>query len=124
MSQSKTFGNENMSEDLKTIIIDALEDIKADDILVMDVSKLTTVTDTMIVCSARSTRQLKAIANNVDVRCKEKGFRPLGIEGDPQTGWILVDLADAVVHIMLPETREFYQLEKLWEYEPKTRKQV
>jgi ribosome-associated protein len=110
-----------MSKDLNAVIIDALEELKGKDILSMDVKELTSVTDTMVVCSARSTRHLKSLANNVALRCKEAGFCPLGVEGDTQTDWILVDLADAVVHIMLAEAREFYQLEKLWSYEPKTR---
>jgi len=106
--------NEANTERLMATVMTALEDIKAVDIRVIDVRGLTSITDRMVVASGTSTRHIKAIADNVAVAAKQQGFTALGIEGEPEAGWILVDLADVVVHIMMPETREFYALEKLW----------
>lgn len=99
---------------LKTLVISALEDIKAANITVLDVAHLTSITDLMIICSASANRQAKALANNVMDTVKKAGGKPLSIQGDEQGDWILLDLGDIVVHIMLQETRDFYQLEKLW----------
>lgn len=107
-----------MSNDLTAIVVDALEDIKGKDITVLDVTNLTDVMDTLVVVSGTSNRQLKAMADNVVEKCKKAGFQPLGVEGVGTSEWILVDLADVVVHIMLPETRAFYELEKLWSVRP------
>lgn len=101
-------------EAMKAAVIDALEDIKAFDISVMDVRKLTSLTSYMIVASATSTRQAKAIADNVSVKLKEKGFNIRGTEGGKEGEWVLVDLDDIVVHIMIPATRAYYNLEQLW----------
>jgi ribosome-associated protein len=101
-------------EAMKAAVIDALEDIKAFDITVMDVRKLTSLTNYMIVASASSTRQAKAIADNVIVKLKEKGFDIRGTEGGKDGEWVLVDLDDIVVHIMIPATRAYYNLEQLW----------
>lgn len=101
-------------EAMKAAVIDALEDIKAFDINVMDVRKLTSLTNYMIVASASSTRQAKAIADNVVVKLKEKGFDIRGLEGGKEGEWVLVDLDDIVVHIMIPATRAYYNLEQLW----------
>ncbi len=100
-------------EAMKAAVIDALEDIKAFDISVMDVRKLTSLTNYMIVASASSTRQSKAIADNVIVKLKEKGFDIRGTEGGKDGEWVLVDLDDIVVHIMIPATRAYYNLEQL-----------
>jgi ribosome-associated protein len=102
------------TKQLTDLAVAALEEIKAKDITVLDVRKLTTITDMMIVASGTSTRQVKALADNVVERAKAAGCRPLGVEGEREAEWILVDLADVVVHVMLPSTRDFYQLEKLW----------
>ena len=99
---------------LKKLVIDALEDLKAQDIKVLDVRGLSNVTDLMIVASGTSDRQVKAIAYHVVDKAKKKGLPPLGVEGEQAGEWALVDLGDAVVHIMLPQTRDFYNLEKLW----------
>ena len=92
----------------------ALEDMKAVDVRVIDVRDLTTITDIMVVASGTSTRHVKAIADNVELEAKKRGVRALGVEGDKGAEWILVDLADVVVHVMMPEVRDFYALEKLW----------
>ncbi len=101
-------------DELKTVVIDALESLKAADLRVLDVGKIATFTDLMIIASGTSTRQVKALADRVVENCKHAGVRPLGVEGEREAHWILVDLGDIVVHIMDPETRDFYQLEKLW----------
>lgn len=101
-------------EAMKLATIDALEDIKAFDITVMDVRKMTSLTNYMIVASASSTRQARAIADNVTVKLKEKGFDIRGTEGGKEGEWVLVDLDDIVVHIMIPATRAYYNLEQLW----------
>lgn len=99
---------------LKDLVVEALEEIKAKDIVVIDVHKLTAITDFMVIASGTSNRQVKALADNVVERARVAGCRPLSVEGEREGEWILVDLADVVVHVMLPTTRDFYQLEKLW----------
>lgn len=101
-------------EAMKLAVIDALEDIKGFDITTMDVSKLTNVTSYMIVASATSSRQARAMGDNVREKLKEKGFAIRGTEGEKDGEWVLVDLNDIVVHIMVPATRAYYNLEQLW----------
>lgn len=101
-------------ETMKTAVIDAIEDIKGFDISVMDVRKLTSITNYMIVASATSSRQAKAIADNVREKIKEKGYEIRSTEGEKDGEWVLVDLEDIVVHIMVPATRAYYNLEQLW----------
>jgi len=101
-------------EDMKAAVVDALEDIKAFDITVMDVRQMTTVTSYMIVASGNSTRQCKAIADNVREKLKEKGVDARGIEGEKDGEWVLVDLGEIVIHVMVPATRAYYNLEQLW----------
>ena len=101
-------------ETMKLAVIDAIEDIKGFDISVMDVRKLTSLTNYMIVASATSSRQAKAIADNVREKLKEKGYKIRGTEGEKEGEWVLVDLDDIVVHIMVPATRAYYNLEQLW----------
>jgi len=101
-------------EIMKNAVVDAIDDIKGFDITVMDVTKLTSMTSYMIVASANSSRQAKAIADNVREKLKEKGFGIRGTEGDKSGEWVLVDLDDIVVHIMIPATRAYYNLEQLW----------
>lgn len=102
-------------EAMKELAVTALEDMKAVNPVVMDVRGKSSVTDYMIVVSGTSDRHVKAIANNLVVEMKKAGVKPLGVEGDKIGEWVLVDLADVIVHIMLPDVRDFYQLEKLWE---------
>lgn len=101
-------------EQMKLAVVDAIEDIKGFDISVMDVRKLTSMTNYMIVASANSSRQAKSIADNVREKLKEKGFQIRGTEGEKEGEWVLVDLDDIVVHIMVPTTRAYYNLEQLW----------
>jgi ribosome-associated protein len=104
----------NYLETMKQAVIDSIEDIKGFDISAMDVRKLTSMTSYMIVASATSSRQAKAIADNVREKLKEKGYHIRGTEGEKEGEWVLVDLDDIVVHIMLPTTRAYYNLEQLW----------
>ncbi|MCP5420089.1 MAG: ribosome silencing factor [Gammaproteobacteria bacterium] len=102
------------SDELKTLIVDALEEIKAVDLKVLDVRKVASFTDFMVIASGTSDRHVKALADKLIEKCKQAGNRPLGVEGERQAEWILVDLGDIVVHIMKPDVRDFYNLEKLW----------
>lgn len=104
------------SEQLCTLIIDALDDVKAQDITKLDVRKMTTVTDYMIVASGTSNRHVKALVDNVSEKAREAGHKPIGVEGEEGGEWVLLDLQDALVHVMLPKVREFYNLEKLWSF--------
>lgn len=97
------------------VLIQALEDIQASEIVVMDVSKQTTITDYMIVCGGRASRHVKAIADNIMVKMKEAGLPPINHSGIDTGDWALVDFGDCVVHIMQPDSRSFYRLEELWE---------
>ncbi|GHE19875.1 ribosome silencing factor [Halomonas urumqiensis] len=99
---------------LKTLALDALEELKAKDIAQLDVSRLTSVTDLMLIASGTSTRHVSALAGSVVEKAKENGIQPLGVEGENGADWVLVDLGDVVVHVMMPETRELYDLERLW----------
>lgn len=101
-------------EELKQLVIEALEDVKATDICVLDVAQLTSVTSCMIIASGNSSRQTRALADNVQKKLKERGVRIQGVEGEQEGEWVLVDLGDIIVHIMLPTTRAYYNLEQLW----------
>lgn len=101
-------------ETLRDLVIAALEDIKATDIKVLDLRGRSDMTDLMVIASGNTARQVKSLANNVIEKAKEAGQRPIGVEGEMQGEWVLVDLGDVVVHIMLPSVRDFYNLEKLW----------
>jgi ribosome-associated protein len=100
---------------LQEVVLDALADMKAVDVKALDVRGLTDITDTMVVASGTSDRHVKSIADRVVQRCKEAGFRPYGMEGERDGEWVLLDLQDVVLHVMLPRARQFYLLEKLWE---------
>lgn len=101
-------------DELKKLVIDALEDVKGVDIRSFDVQDKTSVTDIMVVASGNTDRQVKALADSVIAKAKQAGIRPLGVEGAEHGEWVLVDLGDVVVHIMQPSVRDFYNLEKLW----------
>ncbi len=100
---------------LEKLVLRALEDLKAVNIKVLDVRALTDVADTMIVASGTSDRHVRAIAESVIAQSKAEGRRPMGTEGEADGEWVLVDLQDVLVHVMLPRVREFYALEQLWE---------
>jgi ribosome-associated protein len=102
------------SEKLCKLVVKSLEDVKAKDIVILDVRKMTSVTDYMIVASGTSIRHVKALADAVEEKSREGGHRPTGVEGAEGSEWVLLDLQDVLVHVMLPRAREFYNLEKLW----------
>lgn len=99
---------------LAAVVADALDDLKAQNVSVIDVRGLTDVADTIVIASGTSDRHVKSLAGRVVERAKQAGFRPMGVEGEREGEWVLVDLQDVIVHVMLPRIREFYALEKLW----------
>jgi ribosome-associated protein len=102
-------------QEFTDFILANVEDMKAKDITVIDVIGKSSVTDTLIVCSGTSKRHVSAIAENVIVECKQADRSPLSVEGKAEGEWVLVDLGELVLHVMQEQTREFYQLEKLWQ---------
>ncbi|WJG07821.1 ribosome silencing factor [Aliiglaciecola sp. LCG003] len=102
------------SKEFKQFVIEKMEDLKARDIIEIDVSGKSTVTDTMLICSGNSKRHVASIAQNVVYETKQAGHPALSIEGQSEGEWVLVDLGDVIVHVMQDEVRDFYQLEKLW----------
>jgi len=113
--------SETLNQDLNQLITAALEDVKGQNIVQLDVREMTDVTDTLIIASGTSGRHARSMANNVVEELKKQGHRPLGIEGIDAGDWVLVDYGDTVVHVMQKETREFYELEKLWSIKPANR---
>jgi ribosome-associated protein len=101
-------------DEVRDAIVAALEDAKAQDIKVMEVTGLTDITDYMILATGTSSRHVKSVADKLVDAMKKRGLRPLGVEGTAESEWVLIDLGDAIVHIMQAEAREFYDLEKLW----------
>jgi ribosome-associated protein len=101
-------------EKLLSIATDALDDLKGLDPAVLDVRGKCTVTDYLVVVSGTSNRHVKALADEVVQKAKDAGVQPMGVEGTEVSEWILVDIGDVVVHVMMPKTRDFYQLEKFW----------
>jgi ribosome-associated protein len=100
---------------LKALVIEALDDMKALEIKVLDVRGLTDVADTMIIASGTSDRHVRSVAQKLVEKTKAAGFRPHGVEGEQDGDWVLIDLNEMIVHVMLPRVREFYGLEKLWD---------
>ena len=96
------------------LILDVLDEAKAEDIRHLDVRKLTDITDFMVIASGTSHRHVHAMAEHVREAARQKQLRPIGIEGEAENDWILMDYADVVVHLMMPKAREFYSLERLW----------
>ncbi len=103
------------TEELTTLVVDALEDLKAVDLHVIDVCDKTSITDVMVIATGTSSRHVRSLAENVALTAKRRGIPALGEEGVDAGEWALIDLGDVVVHVMQPEVRDFYQLEKLWE---------
>jgi ribosome silencing factor RsfS/YbeB/iojap len=99
---------------LRSLVLAALDDLKARDIREIDVREKSSVTDLLVVASGTSSRHVKSIADEVVKKAKKAGLPPIGVEGQREAEWVLVDLGDIVVHVMLPRTREFYGLERLW----------
>ena len=98
------------------LVVRALEDVKGVDIICMDVRGITTITDWMVIASGNSDRHVKSLADNVLNAARAAGVRPLGIEGERDGEWVLIDLGDVIAHVMLPRVRDFYKLEKLWDH--------
>ena len=107
------------AEPLKKMVVDALDDLKAINTVTLDVTGLTDVMDYLVVASGTSNRHVKSLASNVCMEAKKQGQRALGVEGEDAGEWVLVDFGDVVVHVMLPATRDFYDLERLWAEHPK-----
>jgi ribosome-associated protein len=102
------------AEAQKQLVIDALEQLKAVNPVTLDVTGLTDVMDYLVIASGTSNRHVRSLADNVCMEAKKQGLRPLGVEGEDAGEWVLVDFGDVVVHVMLPATRDFYDLERLW----------
>jgi ribosome-associated protein len=109
---------------MQKVAVNALEEFKGQDILVLDVRKLTTMCDTMIIASAQSTRQVKALADTVRERLEQAGASIVGVEGEESAEWVLVDSGDIVVHVMQPAIRAYYKLEELWTPPPAAKKRA
>lgn len=103
--------------ELKQLVTTAIEDLKGENVVQLDVAGKTSVTDLMFIVTGTSNRHVKAIASSVVSECKKAGNQPLGVEGELQAEWVLVDLGDIIVHVMQPHVREFYDLEKLWAFD-------
>ena len=114
MSKPLSTTNKALIETVKA----ALLDIKGENIVELDVIGISDVTDTLIICTGTSNRQVKSLANNVIEECKKAGHMPIGIEGMDGGEWVLVDFGSVVVHTMVPATRDYYELEKLWSKHP------
>ena len=106
---------EERASPLQQAVTTALEDMKAVNVRVLDVRGLTDIADTMVIACGNSDRHVRSIAERVVANARAAGFRPLGMEGTRDGEWVLVDLQDILVHVMLPRVREFYGLERLWE---------
>jgi ribosome silencing factor RsfS/YbeB/iojap len=102
------------AEQLRKLVLDALDDLKAKDVTEIDVRGKSGVTDLLVIASGTSSRHVKSIADEVVKQAKHAGNPPIGVEGQREAEWVLVDLGDVIVHLMLPRTREFYGLERLW----------
>jgi ribosome-associated protein len=114
-TRSLTHIDEPTFQDLRKLVLSSLEDFKAIDIQEIDVSAQNSLTDLFVLASGNSSRHVKSMAENLVMKAKAAGYPPLGIEGEHEGEWVLVDLNDIIVHLMQPKTRAFYNLEKLWE---------
>src|ERR1700743_1732222 len=114
-TRSRRSADPERASPLQESVTAALDDMKAVNVKVIDVRGLTDIADTMVIASGNSDRHVRSIADNVARKAKEAGFRPLGTEGARDGEWVLVDLTDILVHVMLPRVREFYGLESLWD---------
>ena len=101
--------------ELKNFIVEQLEEIKAQNIKIINIGEKSTIADYMVICSGTSSRHVKSIATLLIKELKAKELPPIGVEGDDAAEWVLVDCGDVIAHVMLPTSRDYYQLEKLWE---------
>ncbi len=101
-------------DQLKDFIVEQLEEIKAREIQVLPIGEKSSIADYMVICSGTSNRHVKSIANLLVKELKDRKLPPIGVEGEDAAEWVLVDTGDVIVHIMLPQSRDYYQLEKLW----------
>ncbi|MDH5435907.1 MAG: ribosome silencing factor [Gammaproteobacteria bacterium] len=108
------------TEELKKLVLDALEDMKALDVITLDVRDISSMTDIMVIATGTSNTHTKSVASYVFDKAKAAGMKPLGMEGEDQGEWVLVDLGDIVVHVMKHDVRDFYNLEKLWSMSEET----
>jgi ribosome silencing factor RsfS/YbeB/iojap len=113
-TRKKTAVTAEAPDRLRSLVLAALDDLKARDVREIDVRGKSSVTDLLVVASGTSSRHVKSIADEVVRKAKQAGLPPIGVEGQREAEWVLVDLGDIVVHVMLPRTREFYGLERLW----------
>ncbi len=102
-------------DELEQLAVNALEELKGNEITVIDVSEMTDVTSRMVIASGTSSRHVRSLAENVALEAKRANEAPLGREGEDSSDWVLVDLGEVVVHVMMPEARDYYNLEKFWE---------
>jgi len=114
-AKSSSAKSSSATSSLKTVVTNALSDMKALEIKVLDVRGLTDIADFMVIASGTSDRHVRSVAQRVVEKTKEAGFRPHGVEGQKDSDWVLIDLNEMIVHVMLPRVREFYGLEKLWD---------
>ncbi|HKX55079.1 MAG TPA: ribosome silencing factor [Xanthomonadales bacterium] len=115
MKHSQKTSGEPSFRELRKLVLSSLEDFKALDIQEIDVSAQNSLTDLFVLASGNSSRHVQSMAENLVIKAKAAGCQPLGIEGEKEGEWVLVDLNDIIVHLMQPKTRAFYNLEKLWE---------
>ncbi len=103
------------ADEIKDLALEALDDLKGKSIVTLDVREMTDITDYMLICTGTSNRHVKSLADNVALTLKQRGCQAIGVEGvDQAAEWALVDFGEVVVHVMLPDTRDFYDLERLW----------
>jgi ribosome-associated protein len=120
-SNSHDLAMNSQSKDVQAclkVVHEALLDVKAKEIIEIDVSGISNVADAIVIASGTSTRHVKSLADNVAEEARKAGFRPIGVEGERDAEWILIDLGFVVVHVMLPTARKFYDLESLWRATP------
>jgi len=110
--------------ELTDLVQNSLDDMKAVDIVVLDVAGKSSLTDTLFFATGNSTRHVRSIADEIGIKAKAEGVDIIGIEGKGSAEWVLVDLNDIIVHVMLAKTRDFYQLEKLWEADDASDKKI
>lgn len=107
------------AEQLSTLVNEALADMKAQNVVTLDVAGMTSIADRIVIASGTSSRHVKSLADSVIERVKQHGVMPLGVEGDATAEWVLVDIGDVIVHVMTPATRQYYDLERLWAIGPR-----